>query len=135
LAIRWKLSCAIGQSQSCTGRLQWQGEVKKKLAARGLRLVYPRRSEGFGRLRGSPGLGITCGAARNRGCSDYVLSGVARFKLIGPARLRRGLTIRWRFGVVCFSNPKKQRTSSLTIKFDRHGRLDRRASRLGPIAS
>jgi len=135
LALRWKLSCALGHAQSCTGRLQWQGEVKKKLAARGLRLVYPRRSEGFGRLRGSPGLGITCGATRKRGCSEYVLSGVARFKLLGPARLRRGLAIRWRFGVVCFSHPKRKRTRSLTIRFDRHGRLDRRASHLGPITS
>ncbi|HEY3551131.1 MAG TPA: choice-of-anchor D domain-containing protein [Gaiellaceae bacterium] len=132
LALRWKLACARGHSLSCTGRIQWRRDVRRKLAARGLRLVYPR---GSARVRRSPSIGITCGATHRQGCSQDLISGVARFQLLGPARLRRHLTISWRFDLVCFSHPKKEKKRALTIRFDGNGKLDLRRSRLGPIVS
>ncbi|HJU36103.1 MAG TPA: choice-of-anchor D domain-containing protein [Gaiellaceae bacterium] len=135
LALRWKLACTPGHALSCTGRVQWPRSVKRKLASRGLDLVYPRRSAGFRPAGHSPSVGITCGATHRQGCSKDLISGVARFQLLGPARLRRGLTITWRFDLVCFSHPKTEKKRTLKVKFDSRGKLDRHASRLGPIVS
>ena len=135
LALRWKLTCATGHSLSCAGRLQWRRDLKKKLASRGLELVYPPRSEGFGGTGRSPSVGVTCGAIHRKGCTEHQLAGVARFKLLGPARLRRHLTITWGIHVVCFAHPRQQRKRTLTIKFDGQGKLALRKSHLGPIVS
>lgn len=135
LALRWKLTCARGHTSSCTGRVQWRGDVRKRLASRGLELVYPRRSEGFRRIGRSRSVAVTCGATRRQGCNEDVIAGVAHFELLGPATLRRGLTISWRFDLVCFSHPKQVKRRTLTIRFDGHGKLNLRASRLGPIVS
>jgi hypothetical protein len=135
LALRWKLTCARGHTSSCTGRVQWRNEVRKRLASRGLELVYPRRSEGFRRIGRSRSVAVTCGATRRQGCNEDVIAGVAHFELLGPATLRRGLTISWRFDVVCFSHPKQVRKRTLTIRFDSHGKLAYRRSRLGPVVS
>jgi len=135
LALRWKLSCATGLALSCGGRLQWRRDLKKKLASRGLKLVYPRRSEGFVRSGRSPSVGITCGATHRRGCTEDVVAGVAHFELLGPATLRRGLKITWRFDVVCFAHPKQERKRTLTIRFNSRGKLDLHTSHLGPILS
>jgi hypothetical protein len=135
LALRWKLSCAPGHTLSCAGRLQWRRDVKKRLASRGLKLAYPRRSEGFSGSGRSPSVGITCGAIHRRGCTEDLIAGVAHFELLGPAALRRGLKITWRFDVVCFAHPKQQRKRTLTIKFNKRGTIDFHASHLGPIVS
>jgi hypothetical protein len=124
--LKWQLDCATGTG-GCLGSITLHDPVKK--LPHGLDLLYFRN--------GAPhhwggGLTVQCPDNLNAGCLPK-FTGEVKLELVGLSDVRADEKITIPAGLFCQNAQDETTRENFTLKFDRHGNLDRKESHLGRL--
>jgi len=126
--LKWQLDCNVG-SRDSLARCSSAVVLHRPRLPHDLQL---RQADGKAwngstlHLKCSPKVGTTCKPAN---------TGEKQLELIGPAAARAHATVSFHLGLHCGGfGPGTRTTEDLTLRFDKHGNLDRTRSHLGKLS-